>query len=264
MFICGFDTHPIDTGNIDRYVHFELFFAQTRMTGKRIEFFRYTTAENLDDVYDRLSRILNSKKRKRPYTVLMAHSMGAGLLVKYMADVKSDTQKFNNRLHKYKKILLLMPFISKQDDMTVTFIRVCPFAEKITLPWIEKVPIRDFPQKVPQAQHYSIPPETLLLWKEYVSNHDICHHVRCRFIPLMQVVQMYRHYFLTETKLVETLNSTPNCMLFYATDEEMTRITPDLLARINNTRIVTGKHFCFNNICNVSAFFESLCVELKK
>jgi hypothetical protein len=85
----------------------------------QIDDFNYTPDDDIATVYSRLCDVIKNTK----YDILMAHSMGGGLLTKYVRQ---------NDVSSYFRIILLMPFISKRADYDL--ISKIPFVRNLKLP----------------------------------------------------------------------------------------------------------------------------------
>ena len=212
LFVRGYNT---DLENPpDNYIYIKLFFENNNL---KFDYFNYSVSENINDVYKKLCHVIKNNK----YTTLVGHSMGGGLLMKYIDE--HDVTKFH-------KIILLMPLVYKQflDNLFSNI----PFIQYLYL-------IKAF--FIPAHKLYNL---GNILNDSY------------NLIPVQQTVLMYKDIMLSNKKIIKNLNKNKNCVLFYATDEQLNNIDPQVLKKIKNKVIVNGKHECFNEFINANQFFK--------
>jgi hypothetical protein len=148
----------------------------------KMEYFNYSPNDDLHDVNKRLCKKIKDGK----YTHLIGHSMGGGLLMRYMYD---------HKINKSIKIILLMPMIFKTPTNRVI----------TNIPFISNL-------KIPKGLFI---PNSVLYDQGNFCNDEMY------FFSLSQFVAMYRDIMLESTQIVDTINSNPNCVLFYATKESL-------------------------------------------
>ena len=210
LFIRGFNTDH----SPDIYAPFSTIF-------DTIEYFNYSHTKNLDNVYQKMCKMIKSKK----YDIIMAHSMGGGLMMRYMYDNPE-------KIAQHKRIILLMPMVYKQTLNTI--VNKIPFIDNVSI-----------------IKAVLLPAYLLYDGGNLINdNYD--------FVSLQQPSRMYNKYMLNDKDIVKTINSHENCVLFYATQEAITNIDSKVLDKIKNKEFVTGKHHCFGENCNSVAFFKTL------
>ena len=206
------------TDSYDKYHNFLTFFESYNVN---VTYINYMLDDDICEVYKSVCNMI----RKNKYDYIVGHSMGGCLLMRYI---------FEHDVSKFTKIILLMPLIYKEP--TIDLLCNIPFIDKL-----------HFPKPI-------IYPENSLYDEGNILNdRDIW-----KKIPLGQIVDCYDKLLLSNSNIITTLNKTPNCWLFYATDEKFTTINNSVLLKINNRQIVKGKHECFNEIENSQSFFETL------
>ena len=210
LFIRGFNTKL--TNDFDGY-------SSIKNVYPHMKYFDYSPDEDLSDVYKRLCKKIKSTK----YTHLIGHSMGGGMLMRYMHD-----HKIKNNV----KIILLMPLIyKKQSIKTITAI---PIINKIRLPK---------PLLIPNKNLYG---------QGNLTNDNFY------WLSTSQITSMYNTIMLEPEQIVSTLNRNSNCVLFYASKEAFNEIPESILKQIVNLERIDGLHECFNSVGTSSAFFETL------
>jgi pimeloyl-ACP methyl ester carboxylesterase len=212
LFIRGFNTDNIKTN--DTYSHLKNILSQKN----KVTYFNYSLNEEIQTVYKRLCSAINREN----FTHLIGHSLGGGLLFKYISERK-DVSKF-------KKIILLMPLIYK--TQLNTFISKMPFSRNLVAP---KISI------LPASKLY-----TLGNWLSDDYN----------LIPLRQVVDMHNKIMLEPGNIVPTLRQHRNVVLFYAREETFNTIPQNILDKVKNLEYVDGLHECFNGLNTSSKFYE--------
>lgn len=228
LFIRGFNTNTSQFPD-KHYAYFDVLYNSSKKN--EFTFFHYSNSEDIRSVYARLVDVLSKSRHE----VVMAHSMGGCLFVKYMSE-------FPERLRSFKKIVLLMPLISK-----VAWIDVVSRIA-IAAPFIEDIPVF-----IPAFLS-----STALSDNTNITN-DFCNNNFSElWVPSKQVVQCYNDIILPPEQLVRLLNGTPQCVLIHASDETVAPIDPHCLAQIRRKVQVQGKHECFNDSARAIPFFAKL------
>jgi hypothetical protein len=219
LFIKGFNTHK-GTDNI--YFAFDIFTLKNKHLV--IEYFNYDPTENIQDVYNNLVQQIQTTK----YDILIAHSLGGGLLLKYCNE---------NDISGFQKVIFLMPYIHTNPYSLIHI------ASKINMNFscIENV-------YLPQC----------LLSSNSVENHY-------SMIPLKQIIQSHTIVFLNEEDIVKTLNklNAENGFFVYSKEENVSTIDSSILEQIDDIIYVDGNHTCFcernnNSICFFKMFHDLL------
>ena len=228
LFVRGFNTKLIQRkGGIghDEYSVFETYF---RLSNYRVEFFDYSPKESLDSVIARLDQTLAQGE----FRVLIGHSMGGGLLFRYMASNPDSVVR-------YERIILLMPMIQRVPRLSTLF----------SLPSIERL-------SVPKMFLF---PNQKLFRTGNILNDNL------GLVPIRQLVGMYRTVLSDDIPGI--FNKHPNCYLFYADKERFSNMSKDVLDRLNAKNVVhvEGHHECFNSILTTdsSVFFQRLTEVLR-
>ena len=208
LFIKGFNTHK----KIDNiYFVFDIYAIKNKYI--KIEYFNYEPSENINEVYNKLINEIHYTN----YNILIGHSLGGGLLLKYCKEY--DISLFD-------KIIFLMPYIYTSPYSLVHILL------KMNLISIESICL----------------PQILLS-----SN---CTENYYSFIPLKQIFQVYTNVFLPLPEIIKILNSSKNIYFVYANDEKVTTIDDHILDKINDVIYVDGTHvgFCERNYNSIHFF----------
>jgi pimeloyl-ACP methyl ester carboxylesterase len=185
----------------------------------KVTYLNYSVIEDMNIVYERLCKQIQKTK----YTHLIGHSMGGGLLMKYIQE---------HNVVKYTKIILLMPLIYK--DPLISMVAKVPFIEYLYLPKV------------------SFLPASKLTTQGNILNDDYSYK------PLHQIMQMYNQIMLEPNNIIETLNrNKKNTILFYAKKEAFNTIPEEILQQIKNIEYVDGYHECFNDLYTSRSFYHS-------
>lgn len=223
LFIRGFNTNNIKSG--DTYANILVVLNQN--ANNDIEYFSYSSNEDIVNVYKRLQKII----KKNDFTHLVGHSMGGGLLMRYIYDHPDESSK-------YKQVILLMPLVYKTRFNKLFF--NIPFIKNLYLPNAIILP---------SAKAYS---------RGNIVNDGL------RFSKLKQPVEMYKEIMLESDEFIETLNENrSNTVLFYARKEGYTAIPKDVLKQIKNKEYVNGLHESFNSLETTKEFFEKFMLYFK-
>jgi hypothetical protein len=219
LFIKGFNTHK-GTDNI--YFAFDIYTLKNKHLV--IEYFNYEPNVDIKDVYNKLVEQIQTTK----YDILIGHSLGGGLLLKYC-------KENDNLVDAFDKIIFLMPYIYTSPYSLIHI------ASKMNMSCVESI-------YLPQS----------LLSSNSVENHY-------SLIPLKQIVQSHSILFLNEEDIVKTLNklNAENGFFVYSKDENVSQIDTSILDRINDVIYVDGNHTCFcernnNSICFFKMFDDLL------
>jgi pimeloyl-ACP methyl ester carboxylesterase len=216
LFIRGFGTDNIKTS--DTYANIYIILSQD--VNKIVRYFNYSPNEDIVKVYKRLCKVI----KDNDFTHLVGHSMGGGLLMRYIYDHANDVSK-------YKQVILLMPLIYK-------------------------IPFNKFFFNIPFVRNISVPNALVLPSSKAYSRGNILND-GFKLSKLKQVVEMYKEIMLESGEFVETLNDNrSNIVLFYANEEGYTPIPNSVLKKIKNKVCVDGLHECFNSLETVKEFFD--------
>lgn len=210
LFVRGFNTKLTET--FDHY-------ASIKNVYPHMTYFDYSPDEDLLTVYKRLEREINKAK----YTHLIGHSMGGGLLMRYI---------YEHKVCRDVKIILLMPLVYKTPINKI--IASFPFASNIRCP-----------------KGLVIPNNSLYDQGSIVND-------TFKLLSSSQVVTMYNNIMLEPEQFVRKLNSCPNCVLFYASNDILCPIPGSVLSKIKNVVRIDGLHEVFNSVGTSHDFFKKL------
>lgn len=232
LFIRGFAT-PLSSG-FDDYLHLKMIVNKTH----DLVYFDYDPSEALDVVFNRMCSAIGSRK----FDILMAHSLGAGLLTKYF---KSNPYE----IPKYEKIILLMPFICKNIK-----------AELVSALFASPLFILNPKFFLPKA--LLCPASDLFDGGNLLnSNYSL--------ISFKQPTDLYNEPNSIISNDVSWIVNNPNIMLFYASEEKINVIDESVLQKIPPAQLkrVSGLHECWcsiriNNDSNVD-FFTQLNIAIE-
>ena len=229
LFVRGFNTDNIRTN--DAYSHVREVLSQKHT----VEYFGYNPNDDIEDVYQRLCETIRANRSDGP-THLIGHSMGGGLLMRWVKDHYTTKQ---TKYRQIEKVVLLMPLVYKVGILE----SLC----QITLAG------RLF---VPKAL---ILPASQTFTDGNLLNDDFS------LLPVKQIVGMYRRYMLDSTDLVDTLNHhSDKVVLFYAKEEAFNVIPTEILDEIDHVVYVDGLHESFNGRNTSRAFFKALLRHISK
>ena len=213
LFIRGFNTYMPTQDSFDGYSNiFDKY---------DLEYFNYSPDEDILEVYAQLSNRISKGK----YTHLIGHSMGGGLLMRYIHDKKIDESV---------KIILLMPMIYK-------------------------IPLNKVIANIHCSTYLKFP-KALLIPNSKLYNHGNILNDSYNLLSVSQVVSMYNNIMLEPIEFASTINNS-NCVLFYATREAFNLIPEQSLNLIKpkNLVMINGLHECFNSLGGESReFFKKL------
>jgi hypothetical protein len=210
LFVRGFNTKLTDT--FDGYANIKNVYPD-------IQYFDYSPDEDLLNVYNQLQ----TQIKKGKYTHLIGHSMGGGLLMRYMYDhkVRNDV-----------KIILLMPLIYKE-------------------------PINKIIASIPLASNIRCP-KGLLIPNSNLYDQGSFVNDTFKLVSLSQVATMYNNIMLEPEQFISKLNNCPNYTLFYASKDVLCPIPDSVLSKIKNLERIDGLHETFNSVGTSSCFFKKL------
>jgi len=210
LFVRGFNTKLTDT--FDGY-------ASIKNVYPHMTYFDYSPDEDLLTVYSRLQ----TQIKKGKYTHLIGHSMGGGLLMRYIYDKK---------VRKDVKIILLMPLIYKE-------------------------PINSVISKIPFASNISVP-KGLIVRNSCLYDQGRFFNDDFYLLSLSQIVTMYNNIMLDPEQFIAKLNSCSNTTLFYASKDVLCPIPDSVLSKIKNVERIDGLHEAFNSVGTSNNFFKKL------
>jgi pimeloyl-ACP methyl ester carboxylesterase len=223
LFVRGFSL-----SNNTEYDEYKQIYAFFRMSEYSLEYFKYTTEERLDQVYERLVKTIN----RCDYSVLIGHSMGGALLTKYCRE---------NDVSVYEKIILLMPFI-----------RTNSFLNK-ALTW-------DF------AREWRVP-KAMLLPRSYIEGVDtntlsfiISVIINETFAPIgiHQPFYAKQNLFLTDIEIIYFFQKNDNAHLIYSPTDSLVSFDESILSQIKNQHSAEGGHLGFSSKKYDNTFFDKL------
>lgn len=221
LFVRGFNTNNMKSDDTYANIHVVL----TENANNRVKYFKYSTDEDIVKVYKRLRNVIKNNE----FTHLVGHSMGSGLLMRYIYERPND-------IPKYKHVILLMPLLYKTPFNKLLF--KLSFVRRLSLPnaFI-----------LPSSKGYST--------GNFIND-------GFSFVKIQQPVDMYNKIMLeSEDVVVDTLNKhRSNTVIFYAREEAHTRIPKDVLKRIKNKVYVNGLHECFNSLETTKEFFDKFLI----
>lgn len=216
LFIRGFNTNNIKSG--DTYANILVVLNQN--ANNVVKFFNYDPDEDIVQVYERLCKVI----KENVFTHLIGHSMGGGLLMRFVYD-------YPKKIPKYKKVILLMPLIYK-------------------------TPFNKFLFNLPFVRRMSLPTALVLPSSKIYSRGNILND-GFDLTKLEQPADLYKKIMLeTEDEVVETLNKNrSNTALIYAKEEKINPIPKDVRNKIKNKVYVDGLHESFNSLETTKGFF---------
>jgi hypothetical protein len=218
IFIRGFNTDNIKSN--DTYANIQIVLSQN--VKNDITYFRFSPDEDIVNVYKRLSKVL----KDNDFTHVVGHSMGAGILLRYIYDNPKN-------ISKYKHVILLMTLIYKT-----------PFNKFIT--------------NIPLIRNISLPNAIILPSARIYSKGNLLNDM-FNMSKMKQLVGMYKEIMLESDVFVDVLNKNrSNTILFYAREEGITPIPQSVLDKIKKKVCVNGLHEGFNSLETVKEFFDEL------
>jgi hypothetical protein len=198
------------------------------MSQYKLEYFNYSPEEDLSVVYARLC----DKIENNLYDVIIGHSMGGGLLLKFLTEHKEYMDCISKT---NKKIIFLMPLIER--SLANDIIAWIPFIENVYLPKLIAFP------------------NNFLYDDGNILNDDIYPVLGKQFVTM-------------ETKYIDKMDLSiidrNNCHMIYAKNELFNVISQPTLNKIKNKTILEGKHQMFMEANHSIQFFQTLKSLLEK
>ena len=220
LFIRGYAT-DMNTNyqSKDAYSSFDNFFM---MSSYKLEYFNYSPEEDLSTVYAKLC----DKIENNLFDVIIGHSMGGGLLMKFLTEHKNyvDCMSKSN-----KKVIFLMPLIEKY--LPIDILAKIPFVSNTYFPKLIAIP---------NNQLYD---DGNILNDDFYPIHN------------KQVSTMYNDYI---DKMDLSIIDHECCHMIYAKGELLNVILPQTLKNIKNKTILEGKHQMFMEANHSTKFFQTL------
>jgi len=226
LFVRGFSLS--NNSEYDEYKQIYTFF---RMSKYKLEYFWYTTEEQLDEVYERLEQTIKTGN----YSVLMGHSMGGALLSRFCRE---------NDVSGYDKIILLMPFI--RTNSVLNQLLTWDFAREWRVP---KVMV--LPQSFVEGA------------KATIFSHIVSALLHDSFAPIGIHQPFYAkdNLLMTDKEIVRLFKN--NIYLIHSPTDELISLEPELLSRIKNQYSVDGGHLSFSSKKYDNNFFDVLYTIMK-
>ena len=213
LFVRGFAT-SLSSG-MDDYLHLKLVLQNTY----EFVYFDYDPSEVLDVVYKRMCSVIESRK----FDILMGHSLGGGLVAKY---IKSNP----SQISKYEKIILLMPLICKNTSADLLSIL---FSSPI----------------------FILNPKMILTKGLIVQSSQICEGGNLlngdySLVSFKQPNDLYNEPNSVISNDVSFIANNPNITLFYASEEKINIIDESVLQKIppDQLKRVSGLHECWRSV----------------
>jgi hypothetical protein len=217
LFVRGYgsDMNSSSVGSKYKYSSFDNFFM---MSEYNLEYFNYSPEDKLSDVYAKLC----DKIKNNLYDVIMGHSMGGGLLLKFLTEHKEFITKYN-------KIIFLMPII-------------------------ERYIINDIVTNIPFVSDLYLPPALMFPAFRLRDGGNILNDDFAA-IRAKQLAIMNNEYI---DKLDLSIINNKNCYMIYAKGEEFNVMSSSTLNSIKNKTILEGKHEMFSEANHSTKFFQTL------
>ena len=221
LFVRGFQLS--NDSVYDEYKQIEVFFRNSKY---KLEYFKYTTEEPLDKVYDRLHQTI----KNGDFSILMGHSMGGALLSKFCRE---------NDMDKFEKIVLLMPFISTNSILNnllkLDFVQNYKFPKALILPQ-------------PHISGIDVNPFSFII--SVIANDSF------GLISIHQVFYAKQNLLLTEKQIIKLFKK--NIHLIHSLTDSLVSFEPDVLSKIKNKYLVDGGHLSFSSKKYDDTFFDIL------
>ena len=157
----------------------------------------------------------------KQHTIIIGHSLGCGLLMKYLSEHDED-----------RNVILLMPFISvpKWKQTAFSYLTIIPF-----------------PLRLPKC--IAIPNSSLFEGGNVMND-------TAEILNLSQITYAITNIFLSEYEIVYIFETRQNINMLYADDETVSPIECCLLDKITKKKYVKGKHAAFTDPYMNKYFFE--------
>jgi hypothetical protein len=201
LCIDGFNTYKTKT--------YDSVYKFLEKNNHKISKFSYGTNEDITKVYQRLTNTI----KKNNYDYCIGHSMGGGLLMRYIYD--------NPKILITAKIILLMPLIHK----TQIFINISNI----------------------QISKYLYLPKGLILPSYKLHSQGNIFTDTYNLISVSQISDMYTKIILNDDVLIKFLKKQESVKIIYAKEEAFNTIPQNVLNEISNVIYVNGLHECFNS-----------------
>jgi hypothetical protein len=209
----------------DAYSSFDVFFM---MSSYKLEYFNYSPEEDLSSVYARLC----DKLENNLFDAIIGHSMGGGLLLKFLTEHKNYMDCISKT---DKKIIFLMPLIER--SIANDIIAGIPFIGNVYLPKLIAFP------------------NNFLYNDGNILNDDIYPVLGKQFVTM-------QHKYIDKLDL--SIIDQNNCHMIYAKNELFNIISPQTLNKIKNKTVLEGKHQMFMEANHSTKFFQTLKSLLEK
>lgn len=226
LFVRGFAT-DMNSNCLSKHAYssFDVFFM---MSSYKLEYFNYSPEEDLSTVYARLC----DKIENNLYDAIIGHSLGGGLLLKFLTEHKNYVDCISKT---DKKIIFLMPPIER--SIAIDIIAGIPFIGNAYLPKL------------------IVFPNNFLYDDGNILNDDI-YPVLCK-----QIVTIQTEYI---DKMDLSIIDQNNCHMIYAKNELFNVISQKTLNTIKNKTVLEGKHQMFMEQNHSIKFFQTLKSLLEK
>lgn len=209
----------------DAYSSFDVFFM---MSSYKLEYFNYSPEEDLSSVYARLC----DKLENNLFDAIIGHSMGGGLLLKFLTEHKNYMDCISKT---DKKIIFLMPLIER--SIANDIIAGIPFIGNVYLPKLIAFP------------------NNFLYNDGNILNDDIYPVLGKQFVTM-------QHKYIDKLDL--SIIDQNNCHMIYAKNELFNIISLQTLNKIKNKTVLEGKHQMFMEANHSTKFFQTLKSLLEK
>jgi hypothetical protein len=223
LFIRGFQLS--EDREYDEYKQICTFFS---MSEYKLEYFKYTTEERLDEVYKRLGETI----KQGDYSVLMGHSMGGALLTKYC--MEHDVRKYDN-------IILLMPFIRTNSFMhkalTWDFVREWRIPKAMLLP---------------RSHIEGVDTNTLSFIISVIINDTFA------LIGIHHPFYAKENLFMPDKQIIRFFKCKKNIHLIHSPTDSLVSFDETILSQIKNKYSVEGGHLSFSSKKYDNTFFDKL------
>ena len=216
LFIRGYNTDTTTTD--DHYIYLK----QNLSKKYKVTYFNYAVTDDIQMVYKQLCGLIKKKK----WDVLIGHSLGGGLLTKYIR---------NNDVSAHKRVILLMPFIGTRTAHTLASL-------------------------IPPLHSISLP-KALLIPSVFLYEGASVLEDSWDLIPVHQFYDTYADPQVSSNDF-SFINDASNIYMFYASQEMFNTIDEIYLARISPTKLkrVDGLHEVFYSpdTKNAKSFFSKI------
>ena len=125
------------------------------------------------------------------------------------------------------------------------------------MPLVYKTPINKIIASFPFASNIRCP-KGLVIPNNSLYDQGSFVNDTFKLLSSSQVIQMYNNLMLEPQQIINKLNSCPNCVLFYASNDIFCPIPDSILNQLENVVRVDGLHECFNSVGTSLPFFKRL------